>query len=78
MLLPTKFTNPDRTVINLSLIFIEKLRRERLISFEDLKILAKENILGGDSIFFETINFLFLIGLLEYRKKIDSFEYTGQ
>ena len=77
MLRPSKHSHPDQTVINLSCHFLMKLKKKRQMKFDDLKNDAKKIIRGGESLFLPTINFLFLLGVIEYRPKVDSFEYTG-
>lgn len=77
MLRPTKHSHPDRTVISVALIALAVLKKKRLESFSDLRALAKEKVPGGDVLFIPAVNFLFLLGLVEYRAKTDSFEYVG-
>jgi len=47
------------------------------MKFDDLKHDAKKFVRGGEALFLPTVNFLFLLGVIEYRPKVDSFEYTG-
>lgn len=77
MLRPSKHSHPDQTVINLSCHILRKIKTKRLIKFDDLKSDAKKFVKGGDVLFRPTLNFLFLLGVIEYRPKTDTFEYTG-
>jgi hypothetical protein len=77
MLRPTKHSHPDRTVINLSLLLLVRLKKGRLEDYEALRKYAKKVIIGGDILFLSALNFLFLLGLIEYHPKTDAIEYVG-
>lgn len=77
ILRPTKHTHPDRTTINVAVLLLQRLRARRIVEFSALRRYAKSTVLGGDFLFLPAVNFLFLVGLVEYRPKIDSFEYVG-
>ncbi|MHB8088249.1 MAG: ABC-three component system middle component 8 [Anaerolineaceae bacterium] len=77
MLRPTKHTHPDRTVINVSLFLLTRLRKRRLEGFSELRNYARVVVSGGEVLFMPALNFLFLLGLIEYRPKTDSIEYVG-
>jgi len=78
MLRPSKHSHPDQTVISLSCQILQKLKKKRQIKFDDLKNDARKFVRGGEALFLPAVNFLFLLGVIEYRPKVDSFEYTGQ
>jgi len=75
MLRPTKHTHPDRTVINLSLLLLSRLKNRRIDNYDALRKFAKENVIGGDVLFLPALSFLYLMGLIEYRPKTDAIEY---
>jgi len=76
-LLPTKHSHPDKTPIALSIIIIKQLKKNRIERFDDLlEHLEKKNE-NAKSLFLASINFLYLMGLVEYHQKTDSFEYVG-
>jgi hypothetical protein len=77
MLRPTKHSHPDRTVINVALLLLVRLKKHRLDSYDDLLAVAKKMVDGGDVLFLSALSFLYLTGLIEYHQKTDSFEYTG-
>ena len=77
MLRPTKHSHPDRTVIFVSLRLLARLKKRRLDDYDDLLKYAKKVISGGDVLFLPALNFLYLLGLIEYRPKTDAVEYVG-
>jgi len=77
MLRPSKHSHPDRTVINVSILLLSRLKARRLESFDGLRTYAKKSVIGGDVLFLPSLNFLYLIGLIDYRPKTDSVEYLG-
>jgi hypothetical protein len=77
MLRPTKHSHPDRTVINVSLLLLGRLRARRVDDYDVLRTFAKKSVTGGDVLFLPALNFLFLMGLIDYRPKTDAVEYVG-
>ena len=77
MLRPSKHSHPDRTVVNVSLLLLSRLRKRRLEGYSALRSYAKKAVSGGDVLFQPALNFLFLLGLIEYRPKTDAIEYVG-
>jgi len=77
MLKPKKHSHPDRTVINLSLTLIRRLIVTRIEGYDALRQYAKKMVVGGEVLFLPTLNFLFLLGVVEYRPKNDAIEYVG-
>ena len=77
MLRPTKHSHPDRTVINVALLLLARLRALRVEEYGALRRHAKNSVAGGDVLFLPALNFLYLLGLIEYRPKTDSLEYVG-
>ena len=75
MMRPTKHSHPDQTIINVSLLLLSKLKKSRLDKYDTLRNYAKKNVIGGDVLFLPALNFLFLMGLVEYRPKTDIVEY---
>jgi len=77
MLRPTKHFHPDRTVINVSLLLLARLKARRVDEYDVLRKFAKKSVVGGDVLFLPALNFLYLMGLIEYRPKTDAVEYVG-
>jgi len=78
MIRPDKYTNPDYSVINISAAILEELKSNYFISYNELleKILnnkkignrAKEN-------YPYALNFLYLLGKIDYQEDTDQFIY---
>lgn len=77
MLRPTKHSHPDRTIINVSLLLLARLQDRRVDQYDALKKYAKKSVIGGDVLFLPALNFLYLMGLIDYRPKTDAVEYVG-
>lgn len=77
MLKPTKHSHPDRTVVNTSLLLLTRLKMLRVEDYSSLREYAKKKVIGGDVLFLPALNFLFLMGLIDYRAKTDAVEYLG-
>ncbi|MCC7005116.1 MAG: hypothetical protein IT497_00550 [Ottowia sp.] len=77
MLRPTKHSHPDRTVINVSLLLLVRLKAFRVDEYDILRKYTKRLVVGGDVLFLPALNFLYLMGLIDYHPKTDSVEYVG-
>jgi hypothetical protein len=60
-----------------SLLLLGRLKKRRLDNYGDLRAFAKKAITGGDVLYLPALNFLFLMGLIEYHSKTDAVEYLG-
>jgi hypothetical protein len=81
MLRPTKHSHPDRTVISVASLLLHYLRKNRVGQYDDLRNHVRKllsHVQNTDAIFLPAINFLYLLGLVEYRPQTDSFEFTGK
>lgn len=78
MLSPSKHAKPDQTVVAISTLLLKQLLKKRLVDYDALLHHARSSARGGDILFLPAVNFLFLLGLVEYRPKTDSFEYVGR
>ncbi|WP_337998596.1 ABC-three component system middle component 8 [Hahella chejuensis] len=58
------------------MVVLVRLKDLRIANYSDLLSYAKKSVIGGDVLFLPALNFLFLMGLIEYRQKTDSIEYT--
>lgn len=78
MLRPSKHAHPDRTVLNVALLLLTRLRTQRLCDYDALRAFSRKAVNGGDVLFLPSLNFLYLLGLIEYHQKTDAIEYVGQ
>ena len=78
MLRPSKHSHPDRTIISVAVFMLRRLKERRVEEFGSLLKLVKKSIKSGDVLFLPALNFLFLLGLIDYRRKTDSIEYLGK
>ena len=81
MLRPTKHMHPDRTVISVASLLLDYLRKNRVGQFDDLRHYIKKvlsHVQNTDAIFLPAINLLYILGLIDYRPKTDSFEFIGK
>jgi hypothetical protein len=78
MLRPSKHAHPDRTIVNVALLLLARLRSQRFCDYDALLGYVRKVVIGGDVLFLPSLNFLFLLGLIEYHPKTDSVEYVGQ
>ncbi len=75
MLRPNKHSHPDATVLAASTTLLRELMRKRVVEFDELKSTLDHHVRGGDYLFTPAISLLHLLGLVEYRPTVDSFEY---
>jgi hypothetical protein len=78
MLRPSKHSNPDQTVLSAAVIILKRLKGRRLEEFDELRKHVAKVVVGGGSLFLPALNLLYLLGLIDYRPKTDSFEYVGR
>jgi hypothetical protein len=77
MLRPSKHSHPDRTVVFAALLLLRRLKARRIDEYDKMLAFIAKAIKGGTFLFLPALNFLFLLGLIEYHPKTDSFEYIG-
>jgi hypothetical protein len=77
MLRPSKHSNADLTVVAIAAFILARLKKKRLIAYQVLfdELVARRPL--ASELFTPAISLLFLFGVVEYRPKGDSFEYTG-
>ena len=78
MIRPTKYAHPDKTVLSISLIILEKLKKDKIIKYDKLQNHIKNRITAGVPLYLPALNFLFLLGVIEYYPKTDSIVYVGK
>lgn len=75
MLFPSKHDNPDQTVIALAGIMISYLSRYQVVEYNTLVRYCRKRVDQAEYLFSPAISLLFLLGLVEYLPKSDSFEW---
>ena len=78
MIRPNKHAHPDRTLICASSVLLKRLRDKRTENFDDLRACLTKYEPDAGSLFLPAVNLLFLLGLVEYRRQNDTFEYVGR
>lgn len=78
MLTPTKYSKPDDTVLAAATVVLSVVRQTRLSSYDDLMSTLKSRTRSAEYLFTPALNFLYLLGLIEYRAAVDAFEYVGK
>lgn len=76
-LLPTKHSHPDKTIIAISTVLIKKLKKSRIEKYDTLLDIIQKRDTDAKYLFISAVNFLFLMDLIIYHAKTDSFEYIG-
>lgn len=77
LLKPNKNANPDLTVMAVSSFLLKRIKKNRLETITDLKLALLEGNKDSVSLLESALEFLFLLGLVEYHTKNDLIEYTG-
>lgn len=77
MLRPSKHSHPDKTMMYLAVVLLKHMRGNQVSTFTDLRKLAEKRVTGGEILFLPALNFLYLLGLIEYLPKIDAIEFVG-
>ncbi|MFT5757479.1 MAG: hypothetical protein ACI9LM_002213 [Alteromonadaceae bacterium] len=77
LLNPNKNADPDLTVMASSAFLLNRLKKNQLETITDLRLLLLENNKDSVSLLEPSLEFLFLLGLIEYHPKNDLIEYKG-
>lgn len=78
MIRPSKHNDPDKTLIYASFLILKRLKKSKIVSYEELLSFIKKEITSGEYLFLPALNFLFLLGLINYQAKNDMIEYVEQ
>ena len=75
MIQPTKLMNLDLCTLRIASLIIQILKKQRMMGYEDL-VEKLSKILEEDAhpFFLLSVEFLYLLGKVEYYPKTDSFE----
>lgn len=74
MIRPNKHTNPDLTILNISGLLIKRLKRTKVKSFKELEDIVCQYDTRAKDLFLPTLQFLFVLGVIEYYPKNDKIE----
>lgn len=77
MLTPHKHSRPDDTVLAAATVLLAALRSGRVVSYDSLRSKLAKKSRSSDYLFTPAIDLLYILGLVEYRPTVDSFEYVG-
>ncbi|ROV55347.1 ABC-three component system middle component 8 [Neisseria chenwenguii] len=72
---PNKHNDPDKTLVYASFLILKQLKKSKIVSYEELLGFIKKEITSGEYLFLPALNFLFLLGLINYQAKNDMIEY---
>lgn len=78
MIKPTKYLNLELSVIRISAKILKILKTNRLMKYDEVLSYLCETISDEvRHVFLPSVNFLFLLGKLNYHVTTDSLEYIG-
>jgi hypothetical protein len=78
MLTPKKHLNLDVSVLRISAIILRELTKRGVIELERMRtIIIRRTGPDGELAFLSALNFLFLLGKVEYHLKNDTIEYKA-
>lgn len=78
MLTPKKHMNLDSSLLRISALMLRELNKRGVIGFEQLRTVVTKRVgPDGDITFLPALDFLFLLGKVEYHVKNDTLEYKA-
>jgi hypothetical protein len=77
-LLPNKNSHPDLTILAVSAFLLKRIKSKGVESYCELYDALKKKNGKAISLMDVALEFLYILGLLEYREKNDLIEYVGQ
>lgn len=78
LLKPNKNAHPDLTIIAVASFVLKHIKKNQLETITDLKLATIENDKDSGPLLEPALEFLFLLGLVEYHTKNDVIEYVGK
>jgi len=78
MLRPSTLEHPDRTVLHVAMLLLAHIKENRVAEFTTLQGIAKAGVADADHLFVPALDILFLLGLVEYQLKTDTFVFPGR
>ena len=77
LLKPNKNADPDLTIMASSALLLKRLKNKQIETITDLRLILIESNKDSVSLLEPSLEFLFLLGLIEYHPKNDLIEYKG-
>lgn len=78
MLIPKKHLNLDVSVLRVSAIMLQELKKRGVVGFERLREKVIKRVgPDGELVFLPALNLLYLLGVLDYHIKNDILEYRA-
>ena len=77
MLRPNKHSDPQSTLLPIAATILARLTAVRVERFHELRARTSETHPGSERLFIPAVNLLFLLGVVQYRRKTDSFEVVS-
>lgn len=77
LLKPNKNADPDLTIMAASSFLLKTLRKNKFQKYTDLRLALIKHNKNSAALFEISLEFLFLLSLVEYHPKNDLIEYTG-
>ncbi|SON49315.1 ABC-three component system middle component 8 [Vibrio tapetis] len=77
LLKPNKNAHPDLTILAASSLILTRLKKKRFDTITVLKQVLHDNNKDSVTLLEPSLEFLFLLGLVEYHPKNDLIEYVG-
>lgn len=78
MLTPKKHMNLDSSMLRISAIMLRELNKRGVIGFEQLRTVVTKRVgPNGDLAFLPALDFLYLLGRIEYHVRNDTLEYKA-
>ena len=78
MLFPSKHDHPDQTVLAAGCIMFVYLAERQVASYDDLLAHCRTHKRFSEYLFSPALSLLYLLGLVQYLPKADSFEWIGK
>ena len=75
MIRPAKHLNLNTCVLRAASRLLVRLQQDRVCRFADLRASLSDLGDDADAVFLPTVNFLYLVGRIDYHTQTDSFEY---
>jgi hypothetical protein len=78
VLTPKKHLDLDASLLRVSSIMLKELDKKGIVPFEQLRSLVVRRVgTNGDLVFLPALDFLYLLGRVEYHEKNDTLEYRA-